>query len=793
MDEFMENIDMNNATTSANTDSPVGVLVVDDHPNTARTYARAIAQLGDGVHVISATSGKQALEYARDNAIDVLITDMMMPDMNGLELIERLQAHAAGRSLHTILITAYDVPGLKETARRLKVKETIIKPVPTERICRIVNNMIGNLRLSKSPAGAENLHRFKLMIADDVPDNVTLLSRYAKNEGYDYVTAENGVEVLTKARIEMPDLILLDVNMPEKDGFTALEELRADPAICHIPVIILTAARSNPGDIQYGLTLGADDYVTKPFDKRELFARIRTKLRAKQADDDMRRRNRELSILPEIARELSARLDTDELLDVALRRSVETLGAMVGHIIILNPRGPLHKEYQIRTADTHDCKAQIPPLNVLLQQFGESREGILIEYTNNSPLWKSMANPPAHSALIVPLLGRLDLLGLFLLIHEQPGYFNLEHQLLLQAIASQTSIAVENARLYTEVIKKEQKLSAILHSAADAIIMFDMDGFVSMLNPAAHGLFSSAETKIGLPLARGCGFDRLIQALEMAYTTGQPYARELAWPDKRVFYTSFTPLTEGGCVVVLHDVTHFKQLEKMKNEFVATASHDLRNPITTIKGYSQLLKAAGPLNENQTDFVQRIQNAAEHMRELVEDVLDLAKMDLGAERRHELLDLASILSQMADEFRPQADGKGQVLQLENTTSSSNVMGDALKLRQALRNLIGNAIKYTPNGGTVILLLEQVSEMLNIKIKDTGYGIPASDLPFIFDRFYRAHNNETEQIEGNGLGLAIAKSIVEQHSGQISVESDTGKGACFTVALPLASVAETSAN
>jgi CheY-like chemotaxis protein len=243
-----------------NKSAPVRILVVDDHPNTATTLARAISQLGDGIHVISATSGKQALEYASDDTVDVLITDMMMPGMNGLELIEQLQAHPAGRPLHTILMTAYDVPGLKETTRRLKIQNTIIKPVPTEHICQIVRQVLDSMDRENIPGGAaENSHHFKIMIADDAPDNVNLLSRFITNEGYDFIVASNGVEVLQKAHLEMPDLILLDVNMPEKDGFTALKELRADSLIGHIPVIILTAARPSPNDIQWGAP-GAHPY-----------------------------------------------------------------------------------------------------------------------------------------------------------------------------------------------------------------------------------------------------------------------------------------------------------------------------------------------------------------------------------------------------------------------------------------------------------------------------------------------------------------------------------------------------
>jgi signal transduction histidine kinase len=169
---------------------------------------------------------------------------------------------------------------------------------------------------------------------------------------------------------------------------------------------------------------------------------------------------------------------------------------------------------------------------------------------------------------------------------------------------------------------------------------------------------------------------------------------------------------------------------------------------------------------------------------LVENMLDLAKMDLDAQPKHEILDIAPMLRELAGEFEPQAEAKAQVLRLEQTEGNSKVSGDALKIRQALRNLIGNAIKYTPNEGTVTLSLEHESNLVNIQVKDTGYGIPASDLPYIFNRFYRVRNNGHDDIEGNGLGLAIVKSIAEQHGGDVTVESEPRKGTCFNFTLPL---------
>ena len=765
---------------------PVRILVVDDHPHTAATLARAISQLRENISVIPATSAKQALELANKDVVDVLITDMMMPGMNGLELIEHLHAHPAGRPLHIILMTAYDVPGLKETARRLKVQETIIKPVPPERICQIVKQVLDSMGSAHNPMPmAQKPNSFKIMIADDIPDNVTLLSRYINNEGYAYITAANGIEVLQKTRQEMPDLILLDVNMPEKDGFTALKELRADPEIKHIPVIILTAARPSPSDIERGLNLGADDYVTKPFDKRELLARIRTKLRVKEMEDFTRRRNRELSVLPEIGKELGARLDINELSDVVLHRAVETLGAMMGHIIILDPKGPIHKQYCISATVSLSQEIHFPVLNDLIEQIKDARQGLIIDDTRLDSRWKLVPDNPSISVTIAPMFGHLDLIGLLILTHEQANYFKLEHLMLLQAIAGQAAIAVENIQLYRGVAQEQQRLSTVLQSVADPILMFDAYGCLSLLNPTAEKMFTDYQTKLGLPLIRKCGYDKLIEALEEALSSGESKTEEIPWPDQRVFTASFTLLKEGGgCVVILHDVSHFKTLEKVKNEFISTASHDLKNPITTILGFSDLISKAGPLNENQLEFANRIHSAAENMSELVQNLLELARMDAGVEGKRETVDLNELMSEVKDEFELQAQIKKQSLTFQRFAGQSALQGDPFQLKQALRNLVGNAIKYTQTNGTVRLAIEAQQYTFLLHVRDTGYGIPEEDLPLLFNRFYRVRTEAVKDIEGNGLGLAIVKSIVEQHGGQVSVESELGKGSCFTIALPI---------
>ncbi|MBK9925228.1 MAG: response regulator [Anaerolineales bacterium] len=770
----------------------IKILVVDDHPNTASTLARALSQLGPNVDVRSATNGHEALEQVNDGAVDILLTDMIMPEMTGLELIEKLHSHPAGRPAVSFLMTAYDVPGLKVTAQRLKVKEVVIKPVHPERVRELVTKAMSEIgqaiAVNKKDTPARKT--FNILIADDHPENVTLLARYMVNEGYSYIGAKDGLDALEKVRSQMPDLVLLDVNMPHKDGFAVLKEIREDPATEHIPVIILTAARLDSKDVQSGFNMGADDYVTKPFDRRELLARIHSKLRVKEAEDVIRRRNRELNLLPEIGKELSARPNIDELADIILRRTVETLGAMQGHVFIFNEKAPFHREYHL-DAVSSSTATQLPPLNDLVGKVKETRQSLIIADTETDTFWQGGPDTPVKSAIIVPMFGRHDLIGLLILTHEQTGYFNLDHQLLLQAITSQASIAVENAQLYSSVAKEQLRLNAVLQSAADAILVFDADGCLSLLNPAGEKLFAGYDAKLGLPLARGRGYDSLIELLETASETSKPTTGEFISPNKQAFSALLTPIENGGCVAILHDVTHFKDLERVKNEFVATASHDLRNPITSIKGYAQLIMFGGELNENQTDFVQRILRGTTHMSELVENMLDLAKMDLGLERKNDEVDIHSLLLQTADEFKPQADLKGQKLLLEETVSSPKVRGDAFQLGQVLHNLVGNAIKYTPNEGTVHLSLQVDDCHVSIRVQDTGYGIPASDLPHIFDRFYRVRNSGHDDIEGNGLGLAIVKAIAEQHGGDVSVESELRKGSCFILTLPVV-VAETAA-
>ncbi|MCG2785943.1 MAG: response regulator [Anaerolineae bacterium] len=528
------------------------ILVVDDHPSTATTLARAISQISPHLDVISARSGENALTLVQDKPVDFLITDMMMTGMNGLELIEKLQSHPAGRPSYIMLVTAYDIPGLKITARRLRVNEIIIKPVRPERVCQLVVKAMEDLGSEAPSQGPETKSVLKILIADDLPDNVSLLVRYLTNEGYACISACNGEEALAKARTELPDLVLLDMNMPIKDGFQTLQEIRSDPAIGHIPVIILTAARLEAMDMQSALNMGADDYVTKPFDRRELLARIRTRLRVKEAEDVIRRRNKELNLLPEIGRELSARPDVNELTDIILRRTVETLGAFLGHLILLEPQGIVHKKH--RVSSENDFVSELPDLTPLLAQVKNTRQGFVIGDVRKDARWPVVEGDSSRSVVVVPMFGRFGLLGLLVLVHEYPDYFSFEHMLLLQAIASQAAIAMENANLFTEMAQDRKRLNAVLQCAVDATLVLDNDKKLVLFNTAAEQLFANYEIKLGKLLVLEPGCDSLEQLLGKADDIKTQQTGEIVWPDKRTFITIITPM-DDGYVIVLRNIS----------------------------------------------------------------------------------------------------------------------------------------------------------------------------------------------------------------------------------------------
>ena len=226
----------------------------------------------------------------------------------------------------------------------------------------------------------------------------------------------------------------------------------------------------------------------------------------------------------------------------------------------------------------------------------------------------------------------------------------------------------------------------------------------------------------------------------------------------------------------------FEQLSQMKDEILHTASHDLKNPISSITMSLHLLQRHLPAGDTEAqDYIHRIEGDVDRMLKLITNVLDLARLETGQALHKEAISLHYLLQENHSNFAAPAQQKDITLQLALPAEDVTLSLDPQRMSQVLQNLLSNALKYTPAGGTVTLEADMTASEVLISVRDSGLGIPAEDQPYVFDKFYRVKSAEHQQVSGTGLGLSIVKAIVEQHGGTIEVAST--QGAVFTVRLP----------
>jgi signal transduction histidine kinase len=241
-----------------------------------------------------------------------------------------------------------------------------------------------------------------------------------------------------------------------------------------------------------------------------------------------------------------------------------------------------------------------------------------------------------------------------------------------------------------------------------------------------------------------------------------------------------------GSVTVLQDISHLKELDKMKSEFIAMVTHELRAPIAAVEQQLTVIlnKMAGEVTEKQEQLLSRAKQRTRGLLDLIKDLLDLSKIEAGKMVQYkEPLLLQEVIQRVVDLMRAEAENKKIDLQFSAPSKISLINADRNSMEGIFTNLISNAIKYTPEGGKVWVTFGEEGGFVKATVSDTGIGIKKEDLPRIFDKFYRVKNTETRQIVGTGLGLSIVKSIVDAHLGSITVESEEGGGTAFTVSFP----------
>jgi two-component system phosphate regulon sensor histidine kinase PhoR len=395
-----------------------------------------------------------------------------------------------------------------------------------------------------------------------------------------------------------------------------------------------------------------------------------------------------------------------------------------------------------------------------------------------------------RAGLVVPIRRGLEVLGALLFAARPPLTYGDDDVQVATLMAGGLSAALETSLAYQAAADERSTLAAVLASTSDAVIMINPAGVVLLANGAVRpmlGLVPDAIT--GRPLLEAVDYVPLRQL----FAVGRPGTSELPLPDGRTAQVSLVPVTTPfgepvGIAAILRDITLLKSLEEMKNDFVNTVSHDLKSPITIIAGLADLMLRAGANDARHATRCQDIRDTAQHMSELVTDLLDLGKIEAGLDPYREPADVLPLIAEAVRIVMPNAEAKQVTIHAEVTGQAwANVV--ASRIRQALINLIDNGVKYTPEGGRVTVAAvfsagAGDAGTVAIRVSDTGIGIPARDLPHVFDKFYRVQGQATRGISGTGLGLAITRSIIEAHDGRVRVESVEGAGTTFVMELPL---------
>jgi len=356
----------------------------------------------------------------------------------------------------------------------------------------------------------------------------------------------------------------------------------------------------------------------------------------------------------------------------------------------------------------------------------------------------------------------------------------------------------ERARTLADLDAEKSRTRTIIRALPFGVVVTTVDAQVALMNPAFRQMVELApEAKAGRPLTEyvdDAGLSDMVAALATDQDPeGGEHSHELTTPGGRHLLARGTRVVseEGQClgaVVVLVDLTPFKLLDSVKNEFVAKVSHELRSPLSTIYLQLSLLLGDGATGGDQESrhLISRAREKTEGLISFVRDLLDLSRMEAGGQTREPVeVDLAALLEEVSQGVGPQAGDKRQTINMELPPEGlPRLVSDPAGLESVFTNLVTNAVKYTPEQGAIVIRARAADGEVTVEVEDNGIGIEPEKQDNVFEKFYRVKNEHTRYVTGTGLGLPIVKSVLESLGGEISVDSQPGRGSRFTVRLPL---------
>lgn len=583
--------------------------------------------------------------------------------------------------------------------------------------------------------------KINILIVDDNPKNLLALEAILQSPERNLARAASGDEALRYLLDHDVAVILLDVYMPGLDGLETAAMIRGRHKTRDTPIIFLTADSAGATHLLRGYSLGAVDFILKPIEpeilksKVNVFVELYKKTsQVKRQAELLREKNLELenenlqrlTALVELGQELAAERNPRRLLEKFCHAANQIVGARCATIGMLAEDGASLRRLITSLPDANlpfDREAQAESKSKTLSAMLATRRPVRLRRNqlNREQLALAAAQQPQHSLLGAPIFTPAHLYGWLLL--------------------------------------------------SDKLDQAGANEFVD---------FSEADERLAVTLAA-----QVAVTYENAklYEESQTLAAEL-----KQEVAERKQAEEARAEMLVREQAARREAEtanKTKDEFLATLSHELRTPLTAILGWAQLMRKGGLDEEAQTRALETIRRNAQAQSQLIDDLLDVSRIITG--KLH--LDLSPveikhIVEAAIESIRPAAEANGIELAADLGDATPTVNGDAHRLQQVVWNLLSNAVKFTPDGGRIVVRLIAEKRRATITVTDTGHGIPAEYLPVIFDRFRQVDGTTTRTHGGLGLGLAIARHLVELHGGEVSANSDgVGQGATFTVRLP----------
>jgi two-component system phosphate regulon sensor histidine kinase PhoR len=346
----------------------------------------------------------------------------------------------------------------------------------------------------------------------------------------------------------------------------------------------------------------------------------------------------------------------------------------------------------------------------------------------------------------------------------------------------------EVGRQLAEQARDRARMEAILAGMVEGVIVVDPQARLQLVNAAARQMLKLEDVGIGRPYVETIRLPAIAELVAAVLVGRMPEARQLSPPrdPSRTIMASAAPAagTAHGVILVLHDISELRRVDQIRRDFVANVSHELRTPLTAIRGYVEALSEEDAAPQDKTRFLEIIGRHTQRMERLVKDLLRLARLDAGQETLDIVAcDTRALAEAVVADVGRAADERQQRIEITVAPGAESVQGDPAKLHDALRNLVANAITYSPEGSTIRIDVTSAGGRVTIAVGDEGPGIPDEDLTRVFERFYRVDKSRARDPGGTGLGLAIVKHLVELHRGRVHVENRPAGGARFMITLP----------